>query len=115
LPASAATFAGLTLTALILAPHALPAILPLVALWGLSAWAFFPPQQARLVGVAGLAHTPVVLSLNASFMYLGFSLGAALGSVVITLTSVAWIGAAGAACLLGAMAASAFAWRHSRT
>ncbi|AYG59939.1 MFS transporter [Rhizobium jaguaris] len=115
LPISALTFASLTMVALIWAPHALLAILPLVALWGLSAWSFFPPQQARLVGVAGLSHTPVVLSLNASFMYLGFSLGAILGSVVITLASVAWIGAAGAACMLCAIAVSAFAWRRDRT
>lgn len=115
LPVSALTFAGLTVVALIWAPHALLAILPLIALWGLSAWSFFPPQQARLVGVTGPSHTPVVLSLNASFMYLGFSLGAVLGSVVITMASVAWIGAAGAACMLCAMAMSAFAWRRSRT
>ena len=113
LPVSALTFAGLTAVALAWAPYALLAILPLIALWGLSAWSFFPPQQARLVDVAGLSHTPVVLSLNASFMYFGFSLGAALGSVVITLTSVAWIGAAGASCMLCAMAVSTFAWRHS--
>ncbi|TXH99695.1 MAG: MFS transporter [Rhizobium sp.] len=113
LPVSAATFAGLTLMALAFAPHALPLILPLVILWGIGAWSFYPPQQARLVGTAGLSHTPVVLSLNASFMYLGFSLGAALGSAVITLMSVAWIGAAGAVCMLCAMAVSAFAWRRS--
>lgn len=115
LPACALTFGGLTAAAMIWAPHALPALLPLIALWGLSAWGFFPPQQARLVGVAGLGHTPVILSLNASFMYLGFSLGAALGSVIITLKSVTWIGAAGATCMLCAMVVSAFAWRHSRT
>jgi predicted MFS family arabinose efflux permease len=115
LPVAAVAFAGLTVAALVWAPHALAPILPLIAIWGLSAWSFFPPQQARVVGVAGLVQTPVVLSLNASFMYLGFSLGAALGSIVITLTSVAWIGVAGAACMLCAMAASAFAWRHSGT
>jgi predicted MFS family arabinose efflux permease len=71
----ALTFACLTLAAVVWAPHALAAILPLVALWGQSAWGFFPPQQARLVGIAGLAHTPVALSITASFMYLGFSLG----------------------------------------
>jgi predicted MFS family arabinose efflux permease len=106
LPASAAAFAGLTLVAVLWAPHALVAILPLVALWGLAAWGFYPPQQARLVGVAGGAHTPVALSLNASFMYLGFSLGAALGSIVIALASVTWIGLAGAACVLCAIAVS---------
>ena len=115
LPISAAVFAALTIAALASAPHALALMLPLIALWGLSAWGFFPPQQARLVGVAGLAHTPVVLSLNASFMYFGFSLGAALGWIVITLASVAWIGAAGAACMLCAIAASSFARRGHRT
>lgn len=115
LPVSALTFAGLTLVALIWAPHALPMVLPLMAMWGLSVWGFFPPQQVRLVGVAGLSHTSVVLSLNASFMYLGFSLGAALGSIVITTTSVAWVGAVGAACMLCAMGASTFAWRHAKS
>lgn len=115
LPISALTFAGLTCVAVIVAPRALTFILPLIVLWGLSAWGFFPPQQARLIGVAGLKHTPVVLSLNASFMYFGFSLGAALGSMVITVASVAWIGAAGAVCMLCAMAVSAFAWRHGPT
>jgi predicted MFS family arabinose efflux permease len=114
LPLSALSFAGLTVAAIVWTPHALIAILPIIALWGVSAWGFFPSQQARLVGVAGPAHTPVVLSLNASFMYLGFSLGATLGSIIIALTSVAWIGAAAAVCMLLAMAASAFAWRSKR-
>ena len=112
LPVLAATFASLTVVALAATPHGITWILPLIALWGLSAWSFFPPQQARLVGLAGAAHTPVALSLNASFMYLGFSCGAALGYVVIAQTSVAWIGLAGAICILGAMAVSAFAWRN---
>jgi predicted MFS family arabinose efflux permease len=47
-------------------------------------------------------------------MYLGFSLGTALGSIVITLTSIVWVGAAGAACTPFAMTASAFAWRSNR-
>ncbi|HEX4151840.1 MAG TPA: MFS transporter [Steroidobacteraceae bacterium] len=109
LPALATTFMGLTVVALLFSPHALPAIVPLVILWGLSAWSFFPPQQARLITVTGAAHTPVILSLNASFMYLGFSLGAALGSVVITLLSLEWIGAAGGLCLLLAMGMSRLA------
>ena len=71
--------------------------------------------QARLVSVAGPSQTPVALSLNASFMYLGFSCGAALGYVVIARTSIAWVGVAGAACVLGAMATSVFAWRRFRT
>ncbi|WP_198024831.1 MFS transporter [Bradyrhizobium sp. Cp5.3] len=108
----ALAFAGLTAAALAFAPHALPAILPLIVLWGLSAWSFFPPQQNRLIGVVGAANAPVALSLNASFMYVGFSLGALLGSIVIASSSVIWIGAAGAACVLGAAALSTIGWRR---
>jgi hypothetical protein len=36
-------------------------------------------------------------------MHLGFSFGEALGSIVITLTSITWIGTASAACILCAM------------
>jgi predicted MFS family arabinose efflux permease len=115
LPVTAAAFAGLSLAAGIWAPHALAAILPLVLLWGFSAWGFFPPQQARLVSVSGIAHAPIALSLNASFMYVGFSLGAATGSMVIAASSVAFIGVAGAASMLGAILLSRFAWAtHSR-
>lgn len=115
LPASAASFAGLTLAALFWTPHALAAILPLVVFWGLSTWGFFPSQQARLVSAAGVTNSSVILSLNASFMYLGFSLGAAAGSIVISMSSVAWLGAVGAAFMVCAMVTSAFAWAAERT
>ena len=113
LPFMAASFAALSVSAWLLAPHALFAIVPLVLCWGVSAWSFFPPQQTRLIGVAGIQNTPVILSLNASFMYLGFSLGATLGAMVISLLSVTWIGAAGSLCLVTAMALSRFAWARS--
>ncbi len=41
----ALAFAGLTATSLTFAPHALAAVVPLVILWGLSAWGFIAPQQ----------------------------------------------------------------------
>jgi hypothetical protein len=43
-------------------------------------WAVCKPQQIRLIGVAGIWVAPIALSLNTSFMFLGFPLGAALGS-----------------------------------
>jgi predicted MFS family arabinose efflux permease len=113
LPLMALAFAGLTVASLMLAPHALLAVVPLVILWGLSAWGFITPQQNRLISVVGVANAPVALSLNASFMYLGFSLGAVLGSIVITSLSVAWIGAAGAICVLTAAVLSRLGWRQS--
>lgn len=110
LPVMALAFAGLSAAALLQPSHVVPVIVALIVSWGISAWAFFPAQQNRLIGIAGLANTPVILSLNASFMYLGFAIGAALGSLVISLVGVAWIGAAGSGALVAAMAMSRFAW-----
>jgi predicted MFS family arabinose efflux permease len=75
---------------------ALVPVLLAIVVWGLSAWAFFPAQQARLMQVAGVKVAPIALSLNASFMYLGFSLGALLGSFTMihgSVTSLGWVGA----------------------
>jgi predicted MFS family arabinose efflux permease len=75
---------------------ALVPVLLAIVVWGLSAWAFFPAQQARLMQVAGVKVAPIALSLNASFMYLGFSLGALLGSFTMihgSVTSIGWVGA----------------------
>jgi predicted MFS family arabinose efflux permease len=72
-------------------------VLTAVVIWGVAAWAFFPAQQVRLIGAAGLAVAPIVLSLNASFMYLGFSVGATAGSLAFTyggISNVGWGGAA---------------------
>ncbi|MDH7973882.1 MFS transporter [Sphingomonas sp. AR_OL41] len=113
LPAMALAFAGLTTVALLRGPAIAGIIIGLVVIWGISAWAFFPAQQDRLIGVAGLANTPVILSLNASFMYLGFAAGAVLGSLVITFLGIAWIGSAGAVALVAAMAMSRFARRRA--
>lgn len=110
LPAMAIAFIALTVVGLRPGPSDIVAIVVAVVVWGISAWGFFPAQQNRLIGVAGLASTPVILSLNASFMYLGFAIGAVLGSAVISVMGVVWIGAAGALSLLAAMAMSRFAW-----
>jgi predicted MFS family arabinose efflux permease len=115
LPTMAAAFSGLTVAALLAWTWAVPIIVALIIVWGISAWAFFPAQQDRLIRVAGLANTPVILSLNASFMYLGFAAGALLGSVVISVLGVAWVGAAGAAALVAAMAMSKFARARTPT
>ena len=74
-----------------------------VIAWGAAAWAFNPAQQARMVGLAGVSVASVVLSLNASFMYLGFSLGAALGSMVIAHGSAVNLGWAAALCSAAAL------------
>ena len=80
-----------------LAPRhlALVPVLAIVALWGTAHWGFWPAQQARLIELGGLSGAPIALSLNASFMYLGFSLGAAFGAAVMAHSSVLDVGFAG--------------------
>lgn len=83
------------------------AILPIIlatGAWGVAHWAFYPAQQTTLVGVAGVAAAPVALSLNASFMYLGFSLGAALGSLTLRYGSLGDLGFVSASCAAAALA-----------
>jgi predicted MFS family arabinose efflux permease len=80
-----------------------PLVIAVIA-WGIAHWAFYPAQQTTLVGIAGVKSAPIVLSLNASFMYLGFSLGAALGSMTIAYSNVTNLGYASAVSMLAALA-----------
>jgi predicted MFS family arabinose efflux permease len=67
-----------------------------LGVWGLAGWALIPAQQHRLVAFAPEA-AGIVLSLNSSALYLGISVGSALGSVLIqntNLTILCWIAAA---------------------
>jgi predicted MFS family arabinose efflux permease len=73
-------------------------ILLAITLWGMSAWAFFPAQQTRLISMTGMNVAPVALSLNASFQFLGFSAGAALGSLTMVNASPLALGWVGASC-----------------
>jgi predicted MFS family arabinose efflux permease len=96
--------AGLAVVANVVAPAA--AVLPVLAamaLWGMSAWAFFPAQQTRFIELVGVPSAPVALSLNASFMYLGFSLGAALGAFSLLHVGPRNLGIVGAVCELAAL------------
>lgn len=101
---STVSFIVLSLSTYLAPSHTLALMLPAILAWGVAHWAFFPAQQATLAEVAGVAATPIVLSLNASFMYLGFSLGAGLGALVIAWSSAADLGFASAVCMIGAVA-----------
>jgi len=74
-----------------------------VVLWGASIWAFIAPQQARLIGIVGASVAPIGLSLNATFMYLGLSAGAALGGLTVTHGTVADLGWVGGLLEFGAL------------
>jgi predicted MFS family arabinose efflux permease len=58
------------------------AVMLLMAGWGASSWAQTPAQQHRLIG-ATPEQAPLVVALNSSCIYLGISLGTAIGSATI--------------------------------
>jgi DHA1 family inner membrane transport protein len=61
--------------------------------WGVAGFGMMTPQQSRLAGLAP-AQTPILLSLNASMLYLGTAGGAALGGAVVGLVGfsrLAWV------------------------
>ena len=74
-----------------------------IVVWLLAAWSVFPSQQARLIGTARHTFAPIILSLNASFMLVGFSAGAALGSLTVARSSAAYLGLVGATCEVAAL------------
>lgn len=93
---------GLAFTVMAISAYALTpsmAIIPVltaISLWGITVWSFFPAQMANLINAGGTQTASVTLSLNTSIMYAGFSLGSALGSVVVAVGSVWQIGAVAA-------------------
>ncbi len=94
----ALAFASLSASALWPTPaQALVPVLGAIVIWGFTAWTFMPAQQTRLIAIGGVAAAPVVLSLNASFMYAGFSLGAVFGSLTLNAASHTGLGVVGAA------------------
>jgi predicted MFS family arabinose efflux permease len=114
LSALALAFLSLSTSAVLLPAAARAPILLAIALWGVSAWAFFPAQQTRLISIAGVKVAPVALSLNASFQFLGFSSGAALGSLTVVHASPLALGWVGASCVIVALSLVAVASRHER-
>nr|WP_286198028.1 MFS transporter [Variovorax boronicumulans] len=88
------------------APHLVRLTLVLLFLvgWGVAVWGFFPAQQARMISLVGTNAAPLVLSLNASAMYLGFAGGAALGATVLSHGAPAHLGLAAALCEAVALA-----------
>lgn len=81
----------------------LAVLLPAIVLWGASTWGFYPAQQSLLVERSGAALAPVVLSLNASFQYAGFALGALVGGGVVAHGGAGQVGWAGGTLELAAL------------
>lgn len=63
--------------------------------WGVAGWVNIPAQQQRLLTLAP-DQSAVILSLNASGLYLGIAIGAGVGGLVLQRGSFVLLGAVGA-------------------
>jgi predicted MFS family arabinose efflux permease len=80
-------------------------VLLLVFGWAISGWGFYPAQVASIIRIKPEAST-IALSLNASFMYLGFAIGGVVGGVVLSVlgsTDLGWIGGGSVASALAVL------------
>ena len=71
-----------------------PLILTVMVAWGAAGFGMMPPQQARLAA-ASPVQAPLLLSLNASMVYLGTALGSIVGGAAsgwLGFGHVAWAG-----------------------
>jgi predicted MFS family arabinose efflux permease len=64
-----------------------PAAAVVMFVWGLFTWAFNPPMQNHLIGLAP-SNSALLLSLNASAIYLGVGLSGLSGGMVIDLVGI---------------------------
>lgn len=108
LAATLATLAGLSASTFVM-PTAVGA---LALLWGASSWCQTPPQQHRLIDAVP-AQAPLVIALNSSALYLGISLGTAIGGAVGSVDAV-WMFLSGALLALLAGAHLLFTSRPRR-
>jgi predicted MFS family arabinose efflux permease len=113
---AACSFVTLSLSAELLRPAlAVGPVLLAIAIWGIAHFGFYPAQQSRLIEIAGVQVAPVALSLNASFMYAGFSLGAAAGGLTIAHSSTSSLGWVAAAFEIAAALLTVAVTRHRAT
>lgn len=97
------SFAALAVATLLAPAEALVVALLAIAAWGFSVWSLFPAQMARLIAAGPVSEASVALALNTSTMYLGFSIGSAIGAGIIGIGAVWAIGAMAALAELVAM------------
>jgi len=86
------------------------------ALWTVCGFGVMTPQQSRLAELA-FAQAPVLLSLNASMVYVGTALGSAIGGAAIPVLGferLAWLGALFVAAALATLAVRSPARRPAR-
>ena len=87
----------------------LPLFGAVVALWSVCSWSFMVPQQARLASLAP-ERIPVLFALNAAAIYVGGSIGSALGGAALHAAGFGVLGPAGAG--LALLALASLLWRR---
>jgi len=105
-----------SLVPLLPAPLIAPVFFVLVFIWGSIGWAFPPAQSSYLLSLSP-ASAPLVLSLNASALYLGIAGGSLVGGLVLqhgTPSDLGWVGAMLPAVSLVGILLSALARRQAR-
>lgn len=80
--------------ALTLLPLPLAAFVALLTVWSVCGWSFMVPQQARLAAMSP-QQVPVLLALNAAAIYVGGSVGSAVGGLALGLGGFAVLGLVG--------------------
>jgi DHA1 family putative efflux transporter-like MFS transporter len=83
-------------------------VISLLMLWVIAAWTFGPTQNFNLLSLAPEA-SGIMLSLNSTFVQLGFAAGAGIGGIMVNGSSIlmiCWIGAAAVAVALFVTVAS---------
>jgi predicted MFS family arabinose efflux permease len=92
------------------APMPLTLFCAVVALWSVCSWSFMVPQQARLALLAP-ERIPVLFALNAAAIYVGGSVGSALGGAALQASGYTLLGPGGAG--LALLALGSLFWRRS--
>ncbi|MGE7759680.1 MFS transporter [Peribacillus sp. NPDC097895] len=87
--------------------------LPLLMIWEIAAWTFGPTQNFNLVSLTPEVSS-IVLSLNSSFVQLGFAAGAGIGGIVAGRSSIQEISWVGATSVVIALLIGGFSFRRSR-
>ncbi len=83
-------------------------VISLLMLWVIAAWTFGPTQNFNLLSLVPEA-SGIMLSLNSTFVQLGFAAGAGIGGIMVNGSSIlmiCWIGAAAVAVALFVTVAS---------
>jgi hypothetical protein len=85
---------GSTLALLPMSSGSWPLLLLLLLVWGTAGFGMMVPQQSRLAALAP-AQAPMLLSLNASMLYLGTAGGAVVGGALVSSLGFAQLSWAG--------------------